>query len=248
MENNIEDLIREDFRKRKIQPNTNAFERLHTKLDKQTANKRKRKIRILAYAASLIGLVFILQSVFNNDTSINKQIITNVKIKDSTKVPIAIENTSIAVEQSQFNESIDELATTKERRKTIVVKEKNVLYSQEKSPSKTLEYKAVEKRLIAINPADIKSVAFNDTTKKLPLAVGVKAKEITNEELDTLLARANQSLTKINKNGIAINAQSMLYEIEVEINKPLPEKVLLTIKTGATAIKELIKPTNKENN
>ncbi len=248
MENNIEDLIRDDFRKREIQPNANAFERLQTKLEMQTANKRKRIIRILAYAASFIGLVFILQSVFKNNDTNNEQIITTIKTKDSAKVPIDEENNSIAVEQPQFKEQIDEVATAKEHRKTITVKEKIVANSQEKLPSKTLKYKAIEKRLATVESVDEKSVAFNDTTKKLPLTIGIKTKEITDEELDALLATANQSLTKIDKDSIAINARSMLYEIEVEINKPLPEKVLLTIKTGATTIKELVKPTNKENN
>ncbi len=249
MENNIEDLIRDDFRKREIQPNANAFERLQTKLETQTANKRKRLVSILGYAASFIGLVFILQSVFKtNDNTPNEQIITNVKTKDSTEKSIDKEDTSIAVEQSQFNQSISEVATTKEHHKTITVKEEIVADLQEKSPSKALGYKAIEKKLTTIESVDKKSVAFNDTPEKLPLTIGIKTKEITDEELDALLASANQSLTKIDKDSIAINARSMLYEIEVEINKPLPEKVLLTIKTGATTIKELVRPTNKENN
>ena len=246
MENDKEDLIRDDFRKREIQPNVNAFERLHTKLNTQTANKRKRIIRILAYAASIIGLVFILQFVFKNNS--NEQIITTIKIKDSTDVPIDIEDTSIEVEQPQFNESIDEVAATKEHHKAITVKEKIVANSQEKLLSKELEYKVIEKRLASIESVNKESVAFNDTTKKFPLTISIKTKEITDEELDALLAAANQLLAKIDKDSITVNAQSMLYEIEVEINKPLPEKVLLTIKTGATTIKELIKPTNKENN
>ena len=72
--------------------------------------------------------------------------------------------------------------------------------------------------------------------------------EITDEELDALLASANQTLLKKGRDSIVINAHSMLYEIEVEINKPLPEKVLLTLKTGATTIKELVKSNDKKNN
>ncbi len=78
MENNIEDLIREDFRKREIQPNTNAFERLHVKLDTKTASKRKKGFRMLGYAASLIGFIFILQYVVKTNAINTKEIITYV--------------------------------------------------------------------------------------------------------------------------------------------------------------------------
>ncbi len=251
MENNIEDLIRDDFHKREIQPNVNSFERLNAKLEAQATNKRRIKVRVFAYAASFIGLIFILQSVFKtNDKTTNEQIITNVNIKDSTQAPIVKENTSIAVEELEFKESIDELSTIKKSRKTIAIKENLIANSHKKLPSKALEYETAEKKLTTIEPIDKKSVAFNDTTKKLtiPIAIGMKIKEITDEELDVLLAFANQSLIKKGRDSIAINAKSMLYEIEVEINKSLPEKVLLTIKTGATTIKELVKPTTKENN
>ena len=244
MENNVEDLIRNDFHKREIQPNANSFERLNAKLEAKTTNKRRSIVRVLAYAASFIGLVFILQSVFKtNDNTTDKQIITNAKTKDSTETPIIEENTSIAVEQLQIKESIDELATTKEHRKTIAIKEKVVTNPQEKVQLKILEHKIIEKELAVVESIDKENIIFNDTSRKM-----LKIKEITDEELDALLASANQSLSKKSRDSITINARSMLYEIEVEINKPLPEKVLLTIKTGATTIKELVKSNDKENN
>ncbi len=249
MKNNIEDLIRDNFRKRKIQPRANAFERLNAKLEAQATNKRRRIVRVFAYAASFIGLVFILQSVFKtNDNTTNEQIITNVNIKDSAKVPIVKENTSIAVEQPQFKESIDELATTKEHHKTITIKEEVATNPQEKVQLKILKHKVIEKELAVIESIEKESIILNDTSRKLPIAIGMKIKEITDEELDALLASANQSLSKNRRDSITINARSMLYEIEVEINKPLPEKVLLTLKTGATTIKELVRPNDKESN
>ena len=242
MENNIEDLIRDNFHKREIQPNANSFERLNAKLEIQATNKRGRIVRVLAYAASFIGLVFMLQSVFKtNDKITNEQIITNVNSKDSAKVPIVRENISITEEQSQFKESIHELPTLKKSRKTIAIKESRIANSQEKLPSKALEYETTEKELVVVEPIDKESIILNDTSRKR-----LKTKEITDKELDALLASANRSLSKNSRDSITINARSMLYEIEVEINKPLPEKVLLTFKTGVTTIKELVKSNDKQ--
>ena len=244
MENNIEDLIRDDFHKREIQPNANSFERLNAKLETQATNKRRRIVRVLAYAVSFIGLVFILQSVFKtNDKITNEQIITNVDIIDSVKVPIVKENTSIAEEESEIKELIDEVSTIKKSRKTIAIKESRMTNSQEKLPLKALKYETAKKELVVVESIDKESIILNDTSRER-----LKTKEITDEELDALLVAASQSLSKNSRDSIAINARSMLYEIEVEINKPLPEKVLLTLKTGATTIKELVRSNNKENN
>ncbi len=253
MENNIEDLIRDDFRKREIQPNANSFERLNEKLEAKATNKRKKIVRVFAYAASFIGLVFILQSVFKtNDNATNEQVITNVKIKDSTEMSIIEENTSIAVEQPQINET-DELSSIKKPYKTIAIKEKRATNSQEKVQLKILEHKIIEKELAVVETIYKESIILNDTSRILPIpmatgTIGMIIKEITDEELDALLASANQLLSKKSRDSITINARSMLYEIEVEINKPLPEKVLLTLKTGVTTIKELVRSNDKENN
>jgi thiol:disulfide interchange protein len=248
MENNIEDLIRDDFREREIQPNTNSFERLSAKLDAQKVKKRKIIIRVLAYAASFIGLIFILQSVFKtNDNTTDKQTITNVKTKDSTETSITEENTSIAVEQIQIKESKGEISSIKKSQKRTVTKETLIANSEEELFSKPLEQMANESKVVEVQSIGKDGIILNDTTRKNQVAIRT-IKEVTDEELDALLASANQSLSKNRRDSITINARSMLYEIEVEINKPLPEKVLLTLKTGATTIKELVRPDNKENN
>jgi len=245
MENNIEEMIRDDFRKRKIEPNANSFERLTAKLEVKRSNKRKRIISIFAYAASIIGLVFILQSVFKNNynVEINEPAITNLKIKDSSNLKIvnSKDESPVILEQSEASNS--KLKNLKELVNKKLIKENFVANSPKKSPSKDLEPTIIEKELTAIESLNKANLVISDTTGKR-----VKLIEITDEELDALLASANQTLVKKGSDSIVINAQSMHYEIEVEINKPLPEKVLLTLKTGATTINELVKSNDKENN
>ncbi len=242
MENNIEDLIRDDFRKREIQPNANAFERLHAKLDTRTASKRKKGYRMLGYAASLIGFIFILQYVVKTDSTNTEEIITNVKIQEAIEIPTDNENTSIAIEQLE-DPIPTKLPTIKPSNNEVVIKEEIVSNLKKETPSKILESTISKKESIPIQLVTKENIAFNDTTKKR-----LKPTEITDKELDALLIAATQSLSKKGGDSIAINARSMLYELEVEINKPLPEKVLLTLKTGVVTIKELVKSNDKENN
>ena len=242
MENNIEDLIRDDFRKREIQPNTNAFERLHAKLDTRTASKRKKGFRMLGYAAGLIGFIFILQYVVKTNRTNTEEIITNVKIQETIEIPTDNESTSIAIEQLE-DANPTKLPTIEPSNNKVIIKEEIVSNLKKETPSKILETTISKKESVPIQLIAKENIAFNDTSKK-----HLKPTEITDKELDALLIAANQSLSKEGGDSITINARSMLYELEVEINKPLPEKVLLTLKTGVVTIKELVKSNDKENN
>ena len=240
MENNIEKLIRDDFHKRKINPSVNALERLNAKLDTKTSVKRNRVVRIFAFAASIAGLIFLLQSVFRTtESNISNEVITNIKHNDSInkQKPNKEYYTPVALE------SLDTMSI--KLTNTTIIKRKNdnsvqtnfVSVSEEKLKSKINQSTLVEKELpIIVLTEKVEVVALNDTVKPR-----FKQNTISDEELDALLASAMQSLPKKGSDSIEISAQSMLYEIEVEINQPLPEKIFLTLKTGANTFKTLVK-------
>jgi hypothetical protein len=238
MKNKIEDLIREDFLKREIQPNANAFERLSEKLEKQAVSKRKKWVRVLAYAASLVGIIFLLKAAFKtgDGTSTDKRTITNVQPKGSAVAPVDEKATVIAVEEPE-NTFEDTVEITKTSKVILITESKATSFSKKVTPPAEVK----EQKAIVPQTTTIAIVA---DTFKLPIDIT----EVTDAELDALLAAANQTLPKNGGDSISINAKSMLYEIEVEINKPLPEKVMLTLKTSITTVKELVKSTEKENN
>lgn len=240
MENNIEKLIRDDFHKREIQPSANAFDRLEAKLDIQAKNKRKKLIRILSIAASFVGIVIILQFALKTT---NTEIITGAKDKDSARFEAPNSQNFSTVASELLDTVSDEvnIADSKKPINTISVKRKIIPVIKNKSQPKMSDPKTVKKELLITKSIDISEQALKDAHSKLFVK-----KEVTDEELDVLLASARQSIQKQIKDSITVNSQRMLYEIEVKINKPLPEKVLLTLKTGATNIKEIVKPnTNK---
>lgn len=240
MENNIEKLIRDDFHKRKINPSANALDRLNAKLDIQTNVKRKKFVRIFAFAASIAGLIFLLQSVFRTtESTISNEVITNIKLNDSInkQEPIKEYYTPVALESLDTISNKLTNTTIIKRKNDNSVQTKFVSVSEEKLQSKIKESALVEKELpiIVLTEKD-EVVALNDTVKPR-----FKPNTISDEELDALLASAMQSLPKKGSDSIEISAQSMLYEIEVEINQPLPEKIFLTLKTGANTVNTLIK-------
>jgi len=63
-------------------------------------------------------------------------------------------------------------------------------------------------------------------------------------ELDTLLASASSKLGTDNIDSLSVDALQMLNEIEIEINKPLPEKVILSFKSGSKIFIDLVNPKN----
>ena len=240
MENNIEKLIRDDFHKRKINPSANALERLNAKLDSQSSAKRKKSVRIFAFAASIVGLIFLLQSVFRTtESNISDEVITNINLNDSInkQKPNKDYYTPVALESLDTISNKLTNSTIIKRKNDNSVQTKFVSVSEEKLKSKIKESTLVEKELpnIVLSKKEV-VVALNDTLKPR-----FKPNTISDEELDALLASAMKSLPKKGSNSIEISAQSMLYEIEVEINQPLPEKIFLTLKTGANTVNTLIK-------
>jgi len=239
MGDKIEKLIRDDFNKRKINPSANALERLNAKLDTQIHDNHKKSFRILAYAASIAGLIFLLQYVFrSNKSNINNGEITNVELKDSINLQGPNNENYIPVTLESLDTISNKItnATIKKQQNNISVHAKFVSVSKEELHPKITEHTPVDKKvsLKAFNEKEV--VAINDTIKPR-----FKLKTISDKELDALLASAARSLPQKVTDSIEINAQSMLYEIEVEINQPLPEKVFLTLKTGVNTFKTLIK-------
>ena len=233
MENNIEDIIRKNFRKREIAPSDSSFETLSTNLDTHSKKKRKKLIRFFAYAASIIGLIFSIQFAFQKNKEDKNQIITNVNIDDSTTVaPLNGAKKLLKIEREEklvkSNYKKKLLNTTPTQKETLLVKlEEN--FSKNDSVAIAIEKPQVEQ---FVDKNQFKDIFF--------------IQDISDAELDALLATARQSLPKNKGDSIVINAKTMLYELEVEINKPLPEKVYLTLKTGASTIKKIVKPSDNK--
>ena len=235
MENNIEELIRKDFHKREITPSEKALEHLNTKLDAlQTKSKRKKRIRFLGYAASIIGLIFILQFVLQNGevSETLEEVSTAIDSKDTIAIPI-IED-GIAVKQF---EEVYKNNVAKESLKTTKVRKKIEMSPQEDSMQEPDKGKVAEVKTSIVQSNYKNTALYGDT---------ISIKKVTDAELDALLAEASLTLVREGGDSIVVNSKSMLYEIEVEINKPLPEKVYLTLKTGATTLKELVKSNNNK--
>ncbi len=235
MENNIEELIRKDFHKREITPSENALEHLNAKLDAQQVKpKRKKLIKFLGYVASIVGLIFILQLVLQEGEvpKTQEEVNTAIGSKDTTTIPV-IEDVVVV---KQFEEAYKN-NVEKESIKTTKVRKKIEASFQEDSMQDAVKGKVAEVKTSIVQSNHKNTALYGDT---------ITVKEATDAELDALLAEASLTLVREKGDSIVVNSKSMLYEIEVEINKPLPEKVYLTLKTGATTLKELVKTNNNK--
>ena len=247
MENNIEDLIREDFEKREIKPNKDAFDIIDKKVQSYRLKRRSKKVRIVAYAASIIGVVLMLQFMLKpQEKHDHKDVITNTIVNDSAKsqTPNAKSNFFIAIEE--VDTTIPSKLVHKNEMKFLKEKfEKHTMTvvfndTSQKMDSSFMKNIKAPKLYDSTHATAINTTG--DTLKKI-----YKFKEITDAELDALLASAHQSLDKTAGDSLSIDAQKMLYELEVEINKPLPQRILFTVKTGVVTVKEIVKSNTKEN-
>jgi len=83
-----------------------------------------------------------------------------------------------------------------------------------------------------------------DLFKKPHFKYSEKLLRVSDSELDALLASSKAQLTALKGDSLKVNALQMLFELEIEINKPLPEKIILTLKSGSKTVKDILNPKN----
>ncbi len=243
MDKNIEDLIKEEFKDRELEVATESFEKLDAKLKEHARKTRTKNFRVMFYAASIIGILFFSQSLLKTDGS------NSIETEISNEV---------------FEQENRDQISSAPNENTIL--EKKIEESDVKSPSRF--YKKMEKvepqqlapskgsmQIAATSSAPLKDsiesiplegtplMAFKDTFNYASVPI-----EVTDEEISALLSAANASIGRKGRDSLIVDAQRMLYELEVEINKPLPEKVMLTVKSGVLTLKEIVKSKDDDNN
>ncbi len=227
MEKDVEKLIQSEFTNRTINPSAFAFEKLTIKIDAHQRMNRLNRSKYILLVASVVIALFFLTDGFQlfHKKPIEKQIISDIK-SDSSK-PIIIENKNAIADalpikhlQTEFKQKVSKL-------------EPNALiqkYAKNKLTISVLPNIQSETKLTVLNPQNSKLVMFKN--------------QVTDAEINLLLNGAQSKMSANSTDSLSVNAFQLLYEIEVELNKPLPEKVILTLQTGSRALKGLVKTSN----
>ncbi len=254
----LENKIKQEFQNREIKPSNNSWEVLNAQLEVASTKKENKKWRFWAYAVIFIGLLFSLVVFLNiNKVNDNQYIIVDIdpikinkpinikenliKEKDSKIVKVIIKKPVIqSKKQKTNNKPYIEIANVSKKEKVVLGDKKiniqnriNELITINNKPSKII--KKQNKTQISENQRNLRETKTTNQKKKL---------FSTDADIDLMLANA---LNKNRKNRIQkVNIQStyLQYVVENEINTPIGNKILKTLKAGVDTVEEYITSNN----
>ncbi len=265
MKNNIENKIKKEFKNREIKPSNNAWEVLNAQLEVTTTKKENKKLKFLAYAAVFIGLLFGLIAFINgNKTTVDKPVvvdrdnkietpnnnnqITN-KSQNSTKKVIETKNEIVATKEPVKVKNIKKQIKNSKKKVIFNVQKNsqvasNDIIKEEKQEiiSKQNIFKNSQKQITKTELSNINSNANNESNNK-PKTVKKKLFS-SDEDIDLLLATALKSDTNKTIKNIKIQTAYLQYSVESEINTPIGNKILKTLKAGVDTVEEYITSNN----
>jgi len=214
MQKDIEKLIVSAFTQRTLNPNPQSFSRLKDMMTLQKLKKRSKFYKVLAIAAAFIIFVFVLAIEMQKPSPIKTNIVNTNGVTNKTIIP------------KKITPKTD----------LVVVKNRPIV--------KNLLIKDTSLEHVIINN-NIKLKIVESNFLRSPSKLFVKSNfKFSDAEIDSLLAAASSKLGANGIDSLSVDALQMLYEIEIEINKPLPEKVILSFKSGRKTIKEIVNPKN----
>jgi len=216
MEKDIEQLIITDFRQRQLEVDPRAFDRL---IDKKVLLRSKRNLsfyKIIAVAAAV--LLFIFSITFRWSSPQNP---ADNTVTDANKAPLLLPKKS-------ENKTTMPLVVDK-------VNEKNIQFLPH-----------LEMRQLYWPISNLSVTSQVDLLRKPHFKYSERLLRVSDSELDALLASSKEQLIALKEDSLKVNALQILFELEIEINKPLPEKIILTLKSGSKTVKDILNPKNNQ--
>ncbi|UFH36743.1 hypothetical protein [Flavobacterium acetivorans] len=233
----LEKQIKEKLDSREIKPSEMAWDRLDAMLN--GVEKPKRKWSWIYIAASFIGFVFI--GTFFFKTYETKKIDLNLPLVIEQKDPeISSEESGIIDEETSVLNSIKNTNTAKQ-----VVAQNNKL----KTPSNPL--KNNNKEGLIINQSKGNNIVINSSDNKDYQSISrnkyVSAEKLLAEVYDTKFeARASDKIIEKTIKVISIDPNSLLSNVETELNQSFRESALEKLNKNYNAIKTVLANRNYE--
>lgn len=243
-DNHIKDLLEQ----RSILPSQNAWSKLETRLDKDEKKSKKPWFWLSGLAATLVGVLLIV----NLGTKKDINTIVNVDIDFGNEInnvsPTVLEPSEM-VSAEAINKEQDAVTTIKKNDTKAIIKIKKA----------ALKPQTVNKTLYASNEASNINQNINETISAETLTsnelfvndnIVVAAATIAQEKEEEILLETNQlledALAKVsNLETKTIDAASLLYDVEVEVEQSFRTRMFAKIKDNAMDLKTIIVNRNK---
>ncbi|WP_324025558.1 hypothetical protein QSV08_20590 [Maribacter sp. BPC-D8] len=239
--------IKAKFQEREINPSENAWSKISSELNTDTA-KKKPVYLWLGVAASIVVLLGVALFYFNETNELNESPIELVDIDNENKVEEVVtkDPTQLKEEQVVIVET-----NTKTESRTIKKEEYKIPEVQE---SKTLND--------AIEVAVVAHVSTDQSTSKLEVSdeiINSKVADIvaqidvleqystvTDAEVDSLLKRAQDEILrdKIFNTDKSVDAMALLTEVEEELDQSFRDQIFNSLKAGFIKVRTAVADRN----
>mgnify|MGYP003665843967 CR=1 FL=1 len=258
--NKLENNLKKTLEAREIQPSYNAWNQLSNSLDIQDKKSSKKYIWFLGIAASIVGLLFVVNTLqpFQEIESIPMPTVVttdsdkNLKIENISKGTNAVNNTEVSVTNSEEENVplIDPKVTTdspKNRTSTSKNTSETRYALVENNETQTVSPNNIEN----LQNGKIESKALNNLTSEYVIAnndgINSYSNSALNSEVDALLKQAKSKVSTITtseKTHYKINPNSLLEDVETDLEISFRDKVFESIKTNFTIVKTAVADRN----
>ncbi|WP_424493347.1 hypothetical protein [Salinimicrobium sp. GXAS 041] len=225
----------EKLRDRELEATPGSWEKLQARLETSEEKKSRFPVKWIGIAASIAAAVLIYSLAFNHQDVPQETEIVNSASEGEVESINPQEETKVAFEEAipvkteekttVFEDRKSEETTLKPKKESTAV----ALATESQEPSRSRE---------VIQLAELKSIPKEEISRGLEEVIAAVASEenngdaVSDAELEELLRKAANQI-HMEKNAVAgtpIDANSLLYEVEREIEKSFRDKVFEVLK------------------
>lgn len=250
---NFDNNIKNKLENRTIIPSDKAWSKLSEQLDTLDRKKSNNMVWWLGIAASIVGVLFFIlgnnENSLENTTPIVVDTEHETKIENSDEELPIIKNNDVLldIEKSQPLVSTKNQATPKikesknQPQQNTIIAENKTANTNEVVAEVAQEPKLESEQSIQMEPNDM---SFEDQKIQEVVAqiqnLERQDKDISEEEIDQLLQQAESQIDKkqlYNQSTKTVDANSLLQDVEMELEQSFRDKVLEALKSGYETVK-----------
>lgn len=248
--NKFENNIKKTLEERQIQPASNAWDQLSESLDKQDKKSSNTYIWFIGIAASIIGLLFVVNTFqpFQEIENTSNPVVVETPSKNNLKIDSKDETPKMLTSSEEENSSLVEdltmessannqtLKRQKVSAKRYVSVNKNELREVISNNTSDVEKTSEEAKQIINNQATGNTIVQNEVSN-------VIGDSDLNSEVEALLKEATSRVSSVSGSEeriYNINPNSLLEDVEMDLEKSFRDKVFETIKTNFSIVKTAV--------
>lgn len=249
----FEDHLREKLQSRELQPGKEAWQKLSENLGEEPRDQG-RKYWLYGIAASLLIAVFVGRSLLSEDVQQQEPILVEESTQNS--IPKTEAETTPAIKEQLVEEKLNpsELAQTETEsvraekvQSKQAVPETNLAALEPEKTETSIAMAKAETKITDTEPAASSTDPFTDAkvaeVVDAVLAIQQRNKEVSPEEIDALLAKANREIANqrlLEQASGKIDPMSLLSDVEMELERSFRDRVFDALGKGFNQVRTAV--------